>query len=73
MTEMTEDEAYLAMFAFLEHWYGMTQSDDIGALLGSMSLNPDGNTFDPALSHDWRAAVVKAKSGEVDARVKLRK
>lgn len=73
MTEMTENEAYLAMFAFLEHWYSMTQSDDVGALLGGMSLLPDGKTYDPAILQDWIAAVEKAKSGEVDARQVLRK
>ena len=63
---ISEKQAYAAMYAFLSHWYEMTQSDDIGSLLGSMSLLPDGSTADPAIESDWQEALSKAKSGKVD-------
>jgi len=59
------------MYAFLTHWYQMTQSADIAGLLGSMSLLPDGGTADPAIESDWQEALEKAKRGEVDPNLKL--
>ena len=35
---LTHQEAYEAMFAFLEAYYDRSKSDEIGGLLGSMSL-----------------------------------
>ena len=72
-TNLTNKEAYLAMYSFLEHWYEMTKSDDIGSLLGSMSLLEDGNTADPAIESDWLKAVEKTLKGEVNAELNLRK
>jgi len=51
----------------------MTKSDDIGSLLGSMSLLEDGRTADPAIESDWLKAVEKALEGEVNAGLVLRK
>lgn len=69
---MNEREAYLAMFAFLEHRFNLTKSDDLGALLGSMSMLGDGGTADPAIWNDWRHAVSKVKSGHVNADLELK-
>jgi hypothetical protein len=69
---LSKQEAYAAMFAFLEHWFGLTKSDELGALLGSMSLLPDGRTADPALWEDWCAAVERAKSGAVRLDMELK-
>ena len=71
MTTLTEQQAYLAMFRFLETIYETTQSDDIGGLLGSMSLLADGGPADSALRSDWAAAVKAALDGQVDARMNL--
>ena len=73
MTELTKKEAYLAMYSFLEHEYEMTKSDDIGSLLGGMSLLQDGGTSDPAAWSDWENSINKVMSGEVDALLKLQK
>ena len=70
---LSEDEAYLAMFAFVEKRYRLTQSDDIGSFLGDMSLLFSGGTADPALQDDWTEAVELARSGKVDAMQRLRK
>lgn len=72
MNQLTEREAYAAMFAFLEHRFDQTQSDELGALLGSMSLLPNGTTADPAIWEDWCAAIAKAKSGAVRQDMELR-
>ncbi|MEL7085049.1 MAG: hypothetical protein AAGM36_11180 [Cyanobacteria bacterium J06597_1] len=69
--KLSSEQAYAAMFAFLAHWYEMTQSDDIGGLLGSMSLLVDGNTADPAIKGDWEDAVRKALDGSVDLLLRL--
>ena len=70
---MDDKTAYLAMFDFLEQRYESTRSDDIGALLGSMSLLNDGGTADPALWSDWLTSVQKAQRGAVDALLELKR
>lgn len=56
-TTMTPEQAYQAMFLFLERYYEATGADDIGVLLGSMSLLEDGQPADPAMWADWCKAV----------------
>ena len=58
MTEvLTVDQAYKAMLYFFEDYYKLTGADDVGALLGSMSLLENGEPADPGMSGDWRRAV----------------
>jgi len=64
---LTSQQAYLAMFAFLEAHYQSTGSSDIGALLGSLALLPDGNPADSAHRQEWEVAVRAAASGQVQA------
>lgn len=73
MDSLTVDEAYLAMFAFIEKRYRLTSSDDLGAFLGDMSMLFSGGTFDSALQDDWREAIELARTGQVDAMQRLRK
>ena len=68
---LTERQAYRAMYFFLDRYYELTQADDVGALLGSMSLLPDGQPADPALWRDWQEAVEKALSTEGGIDLKL--
>lgn len=72
MKKLTERQAYAAMFAFLEHRYRLTESDDLGALLGSMSLLPGGSTADPAIWEDWLNAIKEAESGDVGIDMELK-
>ncbi|MEN5117157.1 hypothetical protein ABE488_07470 [Luteimonas sp. TWI662] len=59
---MLEEEAYAAMFIFLEsYWERNGQSEDIGILLGSMHLLEDGMPADGAVWQDWLDAVAKSK------------
>jgi len=60
---LTKREAYVAMLVFLEGVFERTQSEDLGALLGGMSLLRDGGTADPAAWHDWETAVAKVRAG----------
>ena len=71
MSELTIKEAYLAMYSFLESEYKLTKSDEIGGLLGDLSLLQDGSSADPAAEQQWSEAVKKAKAGEVDAALKF--
>lgn len=73
MTELTKQEAYLAMFAFLDEYYDITKSEDIGALLGNMSLLEDGYPADPTMLEDWLRAIEKVQSNQIDASLKLSK
>jgi hypothetical protein len=73
MSHLTDREAYLAMFHFLEAKYRMGGLDDLGWLLDGLSLLPDGSTADPAFADDWRAAVEAAVSGKVGADLRFRK
>ena len=72
MKNLSEHEAYVAMFAFLEHRYRLTESDDLGALLGSMSLLPGGGTADPAIWEDWLNAIKEAESHNVKVNMELK-
>ena len=70
MTLLTREQAYAAMFRFLEELWERTGSDDLGGLLGGMSVLDDGSTADPAVEHDWQRAVEFAlndgKPGSLD-------
>ena len=62
-TAMTDKQAYAAMFRFLQQMYERTKSDELGGILGSMSLLGDGSPADPAVLHDWAEAVEYALKG----------
>ncbi|MEO1211089.1 MAG: hypothetical protein AAFX78_16305 [Cyanobacteria bacterium J06638_20] len=68
---LNEKDAYLAMFSFLENLYKRTKSDDLGGLLGGMSLLEDGSPADPAMWNDWLASLERLQNGEVDASLRL--
>ena len=70
---LTEKEAFLAMYSFLDEYCQITKADEIGALLGSMSLLADGGTADPAIEQDWKKAVEMVLAGSVDAKLDLSK
>lgn len=70
--KLSKEEAFLAMYSFLESYYSLTKADDIGALLGDLSLLPDGGCSDPAVQIDWDDAVQKAISGNVNVQLKIK-
>lgn len=73
MNALTQNQAYLAMYSFLAAHYQRSKADDIGALLGSMSMLQDGRPADPAVEDDWHAAINAALSGAVNTRLGLTK
>lgn len=60
-------EAYRVMLAFLNAFYRKNQSDELGALLGSMSLLKDGIPADSAYAKDWYNAVSRVIGTSEDA------
>ena len=55
---LTEKQAYLAMFRFLDGLQKRTNSDDLACILGSMDINAfDSKPMDPALWNDWIDAI----------------
>lgn len=50
---LTEEQAFVAMFIFLERYYELTSAEPIGDLLGGMQTLADGGTADPAAWNDW--------------------
>ena len=67
---MTPDQAYLAMYHFLDKQF-LLGCKEIGDILGSMSLLPDGRPADSALLQDWLDSVNIALSGTVDASLRI--
>lgn len=64
---------YKAMFNFLEAYYERGKSDEIGGLLGDLSLLDDGSSADPAMMEDWDDAYQAAlKSSDDDYRLDLK-
>jgi hypothetical protein len=67
---LTIEQAYRAMFCFLEREYELTKSDELGGMLGSLSwLIWEGGQgpADPGAWQDWQEAVNKALSREENA------
>lgn len=58
------EQAYRAMFYFLEREYERTGADEIGGLLSSLSweITQGNGPGDPGAWEDWRWAVKKALS-----------
>jgi hypothetical protein len=54
---VSEVQAYQAMIKFLSHYYKLTNSDDVGSLLGSMDLMADGRPADVAMWQEWMDCV----------------
>jgi hypothetical protein len=63
---LTERQAYLAMFAFLSRHYELGLKE-LGGILGSMALLPDGEPADVAFASEWREAVTAAMAGTIHA------
>jgi hypothetical protein len=55
--EMNLIEGYRIMFCFLDDYYCKNESDELGDLLGSMSLLTDNTPMDSAYIRDWETAV----------------
>lgn len=67
--ELTVEQAYRAMFYFLEREFELTGADEIGGLLSSLSWKiwDQGGPADPAAWQDWLDAVDKARAAAENA------
>ncbi|WP_202973899.1 hypothetical protein [Fimbriiglobus ruber] len=63
---LTPRQADLAVYEFLRqyHLHGLSESEEIGGLLGGLSLLVDGQPADPADVSDWAAAVSAVLAAE---------
>ena len=52
-------EAYEAMFRFLEDYYSLSNAEDVSCLLSIMQILEDNSTADPAIWKDWLDSVKK--------------
>jgi len=68
---LTLQQAYTAMYAYLVELYERFGFDQLGGILSGMSLLEDGATADPAIWNDWLRAVEKAKQGNVDPNLRI--
>ena len=61
---LTVREAYRAMYDYLARYQTRGPSDEIGGLLGALSLLPDGLPADPAQEQDFLRSVDAVLKGE---------
>lgn len=54
---VTVRQAYMAMIEYLAKYYERGHSDEIGGMLGGLSLLKDGGSADPAALQDFLRAV----------------
>jgi hypothetical protein len=63
-TSLTVRQAYLVMFEFLRQHYERGPTDEIGGLLGGLSLLRDGEPADAAMLGDFERAVAAVIAAE---------
>lgn len=66
-----EDIAYRSMYYYLQNYYQLTGSDEIGGMLGYMAILEDGSPADPAVREDWAKAVARARQDTESVKFKL--
>ncbi len=71
-SQLTTKEAYVAMYLFLEELFTKYGYDQLGGILGGMSLLEDGDTADPAYWHDWLRMVDKCRGEHPDIGLHLK-
>ncbi|USD23098.1 hypothetical protein MJO52_08175 [Microbulbifer variabilis] len=71
-SKLTKEQAFLAMYAFLDEYYQATKSEDVGGLLGSISLLSDGGSADPVVQNEWEEAIQKVMDGSVNAQLSIK-
>ncbi len=52
-SDLTQKQAYFAMYLFLCELYEKAGLDQLGGILGGMSLLDDGTPADPGYWSDW--------------------
>jgi hypothetical protein len=62
---LTIDEAFAAMYAFLQMWESLGPVPEVTELRTFLTLYAPRRTSDPALWDDWMIAIAQAKAGSV--------
>lgn len=60
--DLTEKQAYKAMFHYLKEFSDRIQSDQLGVFLEKMKYREDGTPLDAAILQNWEDAVKQAKN-----------
>ena len=68
---ITSQEAYAAMYGFLERFNATYKSDDVAILLSGLAIASDGKSMDEAYLQEWSECLEKAKCGEIDVRARF--
>jgi len=63
---LSERQGFEAMLCFLEQYWKRTGSSDIAGLLGSLSIQADGKSADPAMWDEWISSCGLAKAPRAD-------
>ena len=71
MRMLTEEQAYAAVFYFLEQFWSRAETMQVADVLSGMSLLADGTPADPDMTKDWRNAVDYALNGGKAGRLEL--
>jgi len=62
MKPLEPEQAYLAMFAFIEeYWLRVNRPAELGDLLSLMRYTPGAGTADPSMWDTWLAAIEKVQ------------
>ena len=74
--ELTVRQAYFVMFEYLRRYYERGKSDEVGGMLGNLSLLADGGSADPTALADFLDSVdavmrEERRNGYGDADFKL--
>jgi hypothetical protein len=65
MDSLTTEEAYRAMFFFIEELWLRTNYDELAAgILSDMQLFPDNTSVDPSAKLNWHRAVERVIKGD---------
>ncbi|MDP9315270.1 MAG: hypothetical protein M3R24_31150 [Chloroflexota bacterium] len=72
MEQLSTEQAYKAMFLFLDKYYQETSSNDVGSLLSGMALLADGMPVDSAYAHEWQECVAQVLRGDAEDIVTLK-
>ena len=72
--KLTLEQAYRAMYYFLENEYKLTKSEELGGMLGSLSWHiwQDRSPGDPAAWQEWLDAVQKAMASDDQVTIPLK-
>jgi hypothetical protein len=71
-TSLTDNQAYAAMYRFVEQLRVAIASEELGALLQELATRPDGLPADPVLAALWDEAVRYAQAGGEAGRLDIK-